>query len=95
MKPIEDKVEAIFYFQLYYQRINVTFWAVNVLSGMAAPITNLFSRMSKFIWAEKCQESFDKIKDILQNSPVLSAPELKTNNSLKQLGLCSIIISRQ
>ncbi|MCU7801257.1 MAG: reverse transcriptase, partial [gamma proteobacterium symbiont of Lucinoma myriamae] len=86
VKTIEAKVKAIFDFPVpttrkelmrflgmagYYRKF------CNNFSVLAAPLTNLLSKKSKFIWSEKCQESFDKVKAILQNSPVLSAPEFE------------------
>ena len=43
-------------------------------SVIAEPLTNLLGKKVKFVWNNKCQMSFEKIKAILQNSPVLAAP---------------------
>lgn len=34
------------------------------------PLHNLLRKNQKFLWTEKCQKSFDKIKDILTSEPV-------------------------
>ena len=46
-------------------------------SLIAEPLTNLLKKNVKFIWDEKCQKSFDKLKAILKNSPVLLAPNFE------------------
>lgn len=35
------------------------------------PLHNLLRKDQKFIWTEKCQETFDKIKDMLCSRPIL------------------------
>ena len=38
-------------------------------------MTNLLSKKSKFIWSDKCQQVFNKLKAILGNTLVLLAPD--------------------
>ena len=44
-------------------------------------MTHLLSKKSKFVWSDKCQQAFNKLKAILGNTPVLLAPDF--NKSLK------------
>ena len=44
-------------------------------SEIAAPLTNLLSKKVKFVWIDDCQLAFDKVKLLLQKSPVLKSPE--------------------
>jgi len=40
-------------------------------------LTNLLRKRNKFIWSERCQQSFDKLKAVLISVPVLKAPNFK------------------
>ena len=90
VKPIDVKVKAISDFPVpscrkqlmrflgmvgYYQRFCHNF------SIIAEPLTNLLSKKSKFVWSDKCQQAFNKLKAILGNTPVLLAPDF--NKSFK------------
>ena len=44
-------------------------------SGIAAPLTNLLSKKVEFVWTDDCQLAFDKVKLLLQKSPVLKSPD--------------------
>ena len=80
VKPVEAKVEAIADFPVpsckrqlmrflsmagYYRKF------CNNFSVVAEPLTNLLGRRVKFIWTDNCQKSFNKLKAILKNAPVL------------------------
>ena len=84
VKPLTTKVEAIANFpqpeskrQLmrflgmagYYRRFCPNFAAV------AEPLTQLLNKRAKFIWSEKCDKAFEKLKAMLQSAPVLRAPD--------------------
>lgn len=43
-------------------------------SGIAKPLTNLLKKNVKFIWTDKCQESFDDLKRALTSEPILQFP---------------------
>jgi hypothetical protein len=43
-------------------------------ASVAAPLTDLLSPKMKYQWTEQCQQSFDKVKAIPMNAPVLVAP---------------------
>ncbi|KAI0498537.1 hypothetical protein KFK09_019425 [Dendrobium nobile] len=47
---------------------------ISNLSGRCQPFSILVKKDTKFIWDEKCQNSFDDIKQYLSNPPVLAAP---------------------
>ena len=43
--------------------------------NIAAPLTNLLSKKVKFVWTDDWQMAFDKVKLLLQKSPVLKSPD--------------------
>ena len=45
------------------------------MSEIAAPLTNLSSKKVKFVWTDDCQLAFDKVKLLLQKSPVLKSSD--------------------
>ena len=53
----------------YYRRF------VKGFSKIAGPLTELTKKNIPFEWTQKCQESFDKLKKILIENPVLSHPD--------------------
>ncbi|KAG8499137.1 hypothetical protein CXB51_005567 [Gossypium anomalum] len=53
----------------YYRRF------VEGFSMIATPLTRLLRKDVKFEWTEKCQQSFDKLKTLLTEAPVLVQPE--------------------
>ena len=46
----------------------------NNFSGIAEPLSNLLSKRIKFPWTNECQKTFDILKALLKNEPVLLAP---------------------
>ena len=44
-------------------------------SEIAALLTNLLSKKVKFVWTDDCELAFDKVKLLLQKSPVLKSPD--------------------
>ena len=54
----------------YYRRF------VNGFSIIAAPMTRLLRKDVKFEWTEECQQSFEELKKLLTEAPVLVQPEL-------------------
>ena len=53
----------------YYKNVCFNF------SEIAAPLKNLLSKKLKFVRTDDCQLSFDKVKLLLQKSPVLKSPD--------------------
>ena len=51
----------------YYRKFCLNF------SEIAAPLTNLLSKKVKFVWTDDSQLAFDKVKLLLQKSPVLKS----------------------
>ncbi|XP_062105107.1 uncharacterized protein LOC133816821, partial [Humulus lupulus] len=47
---------------------------VDGFSKIATPLTNLTRKQQKFNWNDKCEESFQLLKDKLCSTPVLSVP---------------------
>nr|XP_054775109.1 uncharacterized protein LOC129283299 [Lytechinus pictus] len=43
-------------------------------SSVVSPLTNLLKAKVKYVWSDECQRSFEKLKAILVNEPVLAAP---------------------
>ena len=43
-------------------------------SMIAAPLTRLLQKDVNFKWDEKCQSSFEKLKNILTEAPILTQP---------------------
>ena len=46
----------------------------NNFSVIAEPLTNLLRKRTKFVWSNDCKKAFHIRKAILNNDPVLSAP---------------------
>ncbi|KAA3483477.1 DNA/RNA polymerases superfamily protein [Gossypium australe] len=53
----------------YYRRF------VKGFSVIATPLTRLLQKDVKFEWTEKCQKSFEQLKALLTEAPVLTQPE--------------------
>ena len=84
VRPLDAKIQTIAKFPLptsrkelarflgmagYYRNFCLNF------SEIAAPLTNLLSKKVKFVWTDDCQLAFDKVKLLLQKSPVLKSPD--------------------
>jgi len=52
----------------YYRRFGRGF------SIIASPLTKLLQKEVKFIWDDKCQESFETLKSLLTQAPILTLP---------------------
>ena len=52
----------------YYRRF------VKGFSMITAPMTRLLQKNVKYEWSEKCQRSFDKLKTLLTEAPILTQP---------------------
>ena len=83
VKPVVAKVKAICEFPVpkgkkqlmrflgmagYYRKFCPNF------STIAEPLTRLLSKRVKFTWSPECEIAFQKLKAILESSPVLVAP---------------------
>ena len=84
VRPLDAKIQTIIKFPIptsrkelarflgmagYYRNFCLNF------SDIAAPLTNLLSKKVKFVWTDDCQMAFDKVKLLLQKSPVLKSPD--------------------
>ena len=84
VRPLDAKIQTIAKFPIptsrkelarflgmagYYRNFCLNF------SDIAAPLTNLLSKKVKFVWTHDCQLAFDKVKLLLQKSPVLKSPD--------------------
>ena len=107
VKPVEAKVEAISDFPVptskrqlmrflgmagYYRKF------CNNFSAIAEPLTNLLGKKAKYVWTDDCQKSFDKLKAILRNAPVLLAPsfdkEFKLAVDASDVGAGSVLLQK-
>ena len=62
-------------------------------SIIAEPLTNLLSKKSKFVWSDKCQQAFNKLKTILGNTPVLLAPDInKLTVDAGDIGIGAVLL---
>ena len=84
VRPLDAKIQTIVKYPIptsrkelarflgmagYYRNFCLNF------SDIAAPLTNLLSKKVKFVWTDDCQLVFDKVKLLLQKSPVLKSPD--------------------
>ena len=84
VRPLDAKIQTIAKFPIptsqkelarflgmagYYRNFCLNF------SDIAAPLTNLLSKKVKFVWTDDCELAFDKVKLLLQKSPVLKSPD--------------------
>ena len=84
VRPLDAKIQTIVKYPIptsqkelarflgmagYYRNFCLNF------SEIAAPLTNLLSKKIKFVWTDDCQLAFDKVKLLLQKSPVLKSPD--------------------
>jgi hypothetical protein len=44
-------------------------------SKIAYPITSLQKKGTKFNWSQKCQDSFNKLKELLMTAPILKVAD--------------------
>ena len=54
----------------YYRRF------IEGFSKIAYPITSLQKKGTKFNWSQKCQDRFNKLKELLTTTPILKVENL-------------------
>ena len=84
VSPVASKVDAIVNFPMpenkrevmrflgmagYYRKFCYNF------STVAEPLTTLLQKQKEFVWSQKSQHAFEKIKSLLLSAPVLKAPD--------------------
>ena len=52
----------------YYRRF------IKDFSKIAVPLTGLTKKGVKYIWSDKCETSFQRLKELLSNAPILVIP---------------------
>ncbi|XP_062093681.1 uncharacterized mitochondrial protein AtMg00860-like [Humulus lupulus] len=62
----------------YYRRF------VEGFSKLAMPLTNLTRKQQKFVWSDKCEQSFQELKKRLITAPVLCVPKSDKKSKEKQ-----------
>ena len=67
-KPPQSVIEVTSFLGLagYYRRF------VKGFSVIASPLTKLLRKGVRFEWTDKCQDSFDQLKEMLVEAPVLT-----------------------
>ena len=85
VRPLDAKIQTITKFPIptsrkelarflgmagYYRNFCLNFSEIEI----AAPLTNLLGKKEKFFWTD-CQLAFDKVKLLLQKSPVLKSQD--------------------
>ena len=74
----------------YYRRF------VKGFSVIASSLTKLLRKGVKFVWDDKCQSSFDQLKKILVEAPVLTQPtsgrEYALYNDASKIGLRCVLM---
>ncbi|XP_071943657.1 uncharacterized protein [Antedon mediterranea] len=90
-KPLSAKIKAVCDFPVpkskqelmrflgmagFYRRFCRSF------STLVTPLTNLLKKNASFVWLEKCNNAFIKVKAMLSNEPVLMAPQFDKQFSL-------------
>jgi len=56
-------------FTSYYRKF------IKGFSSLAKPLYALTENKNKFIWKDECEKAFEKLKDVLSSSPILSFPK--------------------
>ncbi|KFD60559.1 hypothetical protein M514_27263 [Trichuris suis] len=76
----------------YYRRFIAHF------ADIAAPLHSLTQKDAPFVWSEKCQESFETLKEALSSEPILALPDCAVEFDLftdaSQHGLGAILEQR-
>ena len=70
--PVPKDVENIWSFMGitgYYHKF------IEGFSKIAYPITSLQNKGTKFHWSQKCQDSFNKLKELLTSAPILKVAD--------------------
>ena len=77
-KPPRNVTEVRIFFGLagYYRRFVRGFYVI------ASPLTKLLRKGIKFEWTDKCQNSFEQLKGMLVEAPVLTQPTLRKEYTL-------------
>ena len=81
IKPVKDNLISIKNFPIpdtrkkirqFLGKINFYNKYVPNISIILDPLHNLLRKGQTFIWTQKCQEAFDKVKDLLCSEPILT-----------------------
>jgi hypothetical protein len=76
----------------YYRRFIEGFFK------LAKPMIALLEKNAKFVWSEKCQANFEKLKKMLTTAPVLVLPDQNKPFSIycdaSRLGLGCVLMKR-
>ena len=71
-------------------------WFVKGFSVIASSLTKLFRKGVKFAWDDKCQSSFEKLKQILVKAPVLTqltlGREYALHSDASKIGLGCVLM---
>ena len=70
------EIHSFFGLAGYYRRF------IEGFSKLAKPMTTLLEKNAKFVWSEKCQVNFEKLKKRLTTALVLVLPDLNKSFSI-------------
>lgn len=70
-----DEAKRFVAFANYYRKF------INNFAQIAQPLNELSRKGKIFVWTEKCQLSFDKLKQAITNPPLLQYPNFSENNT--------------
>ena len=69
---------------------------VQGFSSIARPLTQLLKKDSKFVWTDKCEDSFNELKKRLVSAPILIMPDISKNFDVycdaSKLGLGGVLM---
>ncbi|XP_022859254.1 uncharacterized protein LOC111380024 [Olea europaea var. sylvestris] len=76
----------------YYRRF------IEGFCKIASPMTQLTWKGTKFVWSEKCKQSFQELKDKLVSAPILTIPDGSKGfviyNDVSKLGLVCVLMQQ-
>ena len=77
----------------YYRRF------IKDFSKIVVPLTSLTKKGVKYIWSDKCEASFQKLKELLSDAPILVIPEGNQDfvvyTDVSRVGLDAVLMQKE